>query len=81
MTMVYRRLKEILGIAMIGEGVVVLLRPRRYSRFWDCGPQWLRAMARGFAQHPETTRAVGFIELMAGIFLALRQIDKSVGKS
>ena len=70
------RIIERLGIAMIGEGLMAALRPRGYMGLWDCGPKWLRAMVASWARHPEMTRTVGILELFAGAYLALRQIDK-----
>ena len=67
---------ELLGIAMIGEGLMVALRPRRYMSLWDCGPKWCRAMVASLVRHPETTRTVGVLELFAGAYLALRQTGK-----
>ena len=57
---------------MIGEGLIVALRPRRYMGLWNCGPKWCRAMVASLAGHPEATRAVGVLELFAGAYLALR---------
>ena len=47
---------ELLGMIMIGEGVVGLLYPTRYSLFWKIGPGWLRRVASAFAEHPKATR-------------------------
>ena len=74
--MIGRRIIEILGIAMIGEGLMVTLRPRRYMGLWNFGPKWVRAMVASLARHPETTRTVGMLELFAGAYLALRQTNQ-----
>jgi hypothetical protein len=73
--MIGKRMIEILGIAMIGEGMIAALRPRRYSNLWNCGPKWMRACASSSARHPERTRAIGMLELLAGTYLALRETN------
>jgi hypothetical protein len=77
--MTKRRILELIGLAMIGEGLIVAMRPRRYMALWDCGPKWLRGLVGSWARHPETTRMVGIVELLAGAALALRQTDAQPG--
>jgi hypothetical protein len=66
---------EILALAMIGEGVVGLLRPRRYSLFWKIGPHWLRETAETLAEHREATRLICLGEIALGLWIALREIE------
>ena len=61
-----RRALEVLGLAMIGEGVVGTIQPRRYPLFWKRGPQWLRDTAEFFADRPDMTRLVCMAEAAAG---------------
>ncbi len=71
-----RRALEVLGLAMIGEGVVGTIQPRRYPLFWKRGPQWLRDTAEFFADRPDMTRLVCMAEAAAGLWLALHQIEE-----
>lgn len=66
---------EVLALAMIGEGVVGLLHPRRYSLFWQIGPPWLRHTTQTLAEHRDATRLMCAGEIAVGLWLALREID------
>jgi hypothetical protein len=70
------RCLEVFALAMIGEGIVGLLHPRRYSLFWRIGPAWLRDTAETFAKHREATRLICAGEIALGLWLALREIEK-----
>jgi hypothetical protein len=71
-----KRALELLGLMMIGEGVVGLIHPRRYSLFWKIGPQWLRDSMDTLAEHRQSTRLLCFGEIAAGLWLALREIEE-----
>lgn len=71
-----KRALEVLGLLMIGEGVVGMIHPRRYSLFWKRGPQWLRDTVELLAEHPETTRMLCAGEIAAGLWLALHEIEE-----
>jgi hypothetical protein len=73
--MLGRRVTEILGLLMIGEGVMAALYPRRYLGLWRFGPRWMRAMVDEFTRHPEATRAIGGLEAGLGLWLATRQLE------
>ena len=75
-SMIYRRLVELLGILMIGDAVMALLRPRRHVSLWDCGPKWAREAAHYFEKNRELTRAVAVAELAAGVCISSLQTDR-----
>lgn len=66
---------ELLGLMMIGEGVVGLLFPTRYSLFWKIGPRWMRQAVTALAENPNTTRLLCAGEIAAGVWLAARELD------
>lgn len=70
---VFRRVAEVAGILLIGEGVMGLLQPRRYSRLWHFGPQLLRAATEELAEHPKTARGIYLAEIAVGIAIASLQ--------
>jgi hypothetical protein len=72
--MIAERIKECVGLMMIGEGVLAALRPREYARFWESGPAWWHWVIEPFVQNPHMTRAVGVAEALAGYWLAVRQL-------
>jgi uncharacterized protein YjeT (DUF2065 family) len=71
-----KRIKECVGLVMIGEGVLAALRPRGYARLWEGGPSWWRQMIEPFVRNPDLTRAVGVVEALAGYWLAVRQLPE-----
>lgn len=70
-----RRIKELVAIAVIGDGVVGLLAPRRHSLLWKFGPEGYQEALRWFAEHPGVVRLLAAAELGGGIWLALRQYE------
>ncbi len=68
---------ELLGLMMIGEGVVGMLFPTHYSRFWKMGPEWMRQVARTCAENPETTRLICAGEIALGLWLAAHELDEA----
>ncbi len=68
-----RRVVEMLGLLMIGDGTLAATRPSRYMALWVGGPRPWRRMMSFFATRPTLTRVVGAAELAAGLWIALRQ--------
>jgi len=69
-----RRIKECVGLMMIGEGVLAAVRPQGYARLWEGGPDWWRRVIGPFVRNPNFTRVVGVAEAVAGYWLAVRQL-------
>lgn len=59
------RLKSLLAIALIGDGVVAALTPRRHLRRWESGPSAWQAVVRPFRRRPRLTRALGAAQAAA----------------
>lgn len=68
-----RRLKELVAIVVIGDGVVGLVAPRRHSLLWELGPEWYRRAMETLAGRPGLVRALAAAEVVGGLWLALRQ--------
>ncbi len=68
-----KRLKELLGMMMIGDGMLSLLDPKRHCLLWEIGPPPCREFIDEFVQHPGLTRLLGAVELGLGVWLASRQ--------
>ena len=68
-----RRLLEILGIMMVGEGVIATATPSRYAVMWFGGPRLWRKPVAYLVVHRTVTRLLGLTELVAGMWIALRQ--------
>jgi hypothetical protein len=69
------RASEVMGMLMIGDAVLGLLRPTEHCRLWQAGPGWWRDTVEWFAGHPDVTRAVAMAELGAGLWLASQAED------
>jgi hypothetical protein len=70
-----KRLLELFGLILIGDGLMGLLRPRRHSLLWHVGPQLAKAVTEELADHPQTARAVYAAELAVGVALASFQLS------
>jgi hypothetical protein len=71
--MVTRRVKEAIGILVIGDGVVALIAPVRHSRLWQFGPARYQRFMRAFIDHPTMTRLSAVSQIALGLWLAFRQ--------
>lgn len=72
--MITKRLLELAGLILIGDGLMGLLRPRRHSLLWHVGPELAKAVTEELAEHPKTSRAIYAAELAAGVALASIQL-------
>ncbi len=70
-----KRTVEVLAMTMIGDGVLAVIGPRRHVTLWKPrdGASWWNRMLRWFVQHRRATRAIGAVEIVAGVALAQRQ--------
>ncbi len=68
-----RRIKELAAIAVIGDGVVGFVVPRRHSLLWKVDPEGYQEAIRWFAERPSLVRLLAAVELGLGLMLALRQ--------
>ncbi|PYX29430.1 MAG: hypothetical protein DMG80_14560 [Acidobacteria bacterium] len=73
--LITKRLLEIAGFVLIGDGLMGLLRPRRHSLLWHFGPQLAKAVTEELAEHPQTARAIYAAELAVGVALASFQLS------
>ena len=73
--MLTKRLLELGGLILIGDGLMGLLHPRRHSLLWHCGPELAKAMTEELAEHPKTARAIYATELAVGVALASLQLS------
>jgi hypothetical protein len=73
--MMTKRLLELAGLILIGDGLMGLLHPRRHSLLWHFGPELAKALTEELAAHPKTSRAIYAAELAAGIALASLQLS------
>lgn len=71
-----RRIKELLAMSTIGDGVLALIVPSSHTSLWLFGPQTMRKLNGWFLENPTYTRLGGIAEIGLGIWLALRQYQE-----
>lgn len=72
-----RRVKEVLAILMVGDGVIGLAAPRRHSLLWKFGPERYKQIMADFAKRPILVRFLSAASIVAGLWLALRQYGEA----
>ncbi len=75
--MAIKQIKELVGLAMLGEGIVGFLAPKKYSLFWDLPVTPLEKLKHKAAEHPHTMRVIYAAEAGLGCWLAISQLGPS----
>lgn len=66
-------IKEALAMALIGDGVLTAVGPKRHLGLWRFGPKkYVRALD-AMSRHPNWTRTAGVAAAAAGVWWACRQ--------
>lgn len=69
----WNRWKHFAAMALIGDGIVAMIRPQRDARAWALGPQpWRKAMQE-LNQRPGLGRLVGAVQAAAVICWVLSE--------
>ncbi len=66
------RWKHFTAMALIGDGVMAVVRPRRDVSLWAAGPVPWRKLMKTLDRHPLLTRFLGGAEAAAAIFWVLK---------
>ena len=75
-----KHFKELIAMAMIGEGVIATVCPEGHTSLWRVGPTPMRKIASAFAHRPNMTRIVAAAEAGIGLWWALRQLPEPVAE-
>ena len=68
-----RRVKDLVAAWLVGNGVLLLIAPRRRALLWLFGrPEGLRKLTLWYADHPTIMRLRGIAGVGFGTWLALR---------
>lgn len=78
--MANKQIKETIGLALLGEGILGLLYPKKYSLLWKIGPKSLREAMEKAAENPELMRLIYAAEAGLGFWLAKSQLENSEEK-
>jgi hypothetical protein len=68
-----KRWKHFAAMALLGDGVMAVIHPRRDAADWVAGPAPWRALMRGLEGRPGLTRAIGAAQVAAVIWWTLTQ--------
>lgn len=71
--MVGERLKELLGILLIGDGVLAAIAPHRHPGLWLDGPLAYQRFLKSLMDRPALKRTLGLGQVGLGIWIAARQ--------
>lgn len=66
-----KRIKELIAISVIGDGVLTLIAPSKHYLLWLVGPEGVRKVVGWFAENPAYTRLIGIAELGFGVWLGV----------
>jgi hypothetical protein len=66
-----------IGLALVADGALGLIWPRRYLRLLKVGPQNIKELFETFAENPQLTRALCIGEIALGLWLATTDNTKS----
>ena len=58
-----KRIKELIALNAIGDGMLALIAPSERSSLWLVGPEGVRKLVVWFAENPTYTRLAGVAEL------------------
>ncbi|MGB8478904.1 MAG: hypothetical protein WCE63_08690 [Acidobacteriaceae bacterium] len=68
-----RRWQHFTAMALIGDGMMAIVRPNRDAQAWNVGPKPWRGLMRFMGEHPTLTRCIGVAQVVAGIMWASRE--------
>ena len=70
-----KRVKNVLAMLAIGDGVMQIVAPQEHEHLWVVGAAWL-SKAKGIgwlAENPRHTRLLGAAQVGGAVWFALRQ--------
>ena len=73
MSLASRRWKHFAAMALIGDGVMALIRPEDDALAWKHGPKLWKNFMGQLQERPALTRAIGMVQIVGGICWALYQ--------
>jgi hypothetical protein len=71
MLLASKRWKHFTAMALIGDGVMAVVHPRRDALAWEGGPKVWQKLMRGLHDRPGLTRLIGAAQIIGGVYWAL----------
>jgi hypothetical protein len=66
-----KQMRDLLGVAMVGDGLLMALVPERRMRRWQMGPDWFRSVVTYFEGRTALTRLAGAVTAAVGVAIAV----------
>jgi hypothetical protein len=73
MSLASRRWKHFAAMALIGDGVMAVIRPQDDALAWKHGPAPWKSLMGELQERPLLTRTIGVLQIAGGIWWALQQ--------
>jgi hypothetical protein len=68
-----KRWKHFAAMAVIGDGVMAVVRPQHDAMAWKQGPRPWRRLMGDLHERPTLTRMIGIAQIVGGVWWALHQ--------
>ena len=65
------RWKQFTAMALIGDGILGMIQPRRELKAWQFGPQPWQNFMQSLEDRPNLTRAISAVQVVGGILWVL----------
>jgi hypothetical protein len=73
MFLTQKRWKHFAAMALIGDGVMAVVRPEHDAMAWKTGPAPWKKLMHELHERPALTRVIGIAQIVGGIWWALQQ--------
>jgi hypothetical protein len=70
------RWKHFTAMALLGDGLLAIVRPRHAANAWAVGPLAWRKVMHGLDNHPNLTRVIGGVQAAAAMYWVLTQEEQ-----
>jgi hypothetical protein len=67
------RLQHFAAMALIGDGVMALLHPKKDAQAWKKGPKMWNDLMHALHRRPNLTRAIGAAQVLGAVWWAFSQ--------
>jgi hypothetical protein len=76
MALFSKRWQHFTAMALIGDGVMALIHPKRDALAWTTGPEGWKQLMGKLHDRPQLTRAIGVAQIVGGVVWVLQSEKK-----
>jgi hypothetical protein len=77
----FSRWKHFTAMALIGDGVMGIIHPRRDSRAWQYGPKPWQSLMQSLEDRPNLTRVLAAAQIVGGVLWVLHSSHEEEANS